>query len=269
LRELVYSHNCKQIVRILAIVPASAIAACKIRVKWPVVAILLYSSLAVVVFMPLVFVIACWFGQPDNIDPSDVPEFLRLLYTRAWPFWLFSGILIICQMTLLIMSVRVVKEKLKPQKGVWMTAIAAAALFAILFLGIVLSISAAIWGDNIPDMIGWFSLVFIMGNWLIWTWVFRCFARNRDARSYTRRLMKWLLRGSILELLIAVPSHIIVRQKDVCCAHGLTAAGLATGLAIMLISFGPGIYFLYAERILSKKANLTETNESDIADESQ
>ena len=65
--------------------------------------------------------------------------------------------------------------------------------------------------------------------------------------------MKWLLRGTILELLIAVPSHIIVRHRDFCCAHGITAAGIATGLAVMLISFGPGIYYLYAERIQSKK----------------
>ena len=68
--------------------------------------------------------------------------------------------------------------------------------------------------------------------------------------------MKWLLRGTIVELLIAIPSHVIARHKDVCCADGVTAIGIATGLTVMLISFGPGIYFLYAKRIESKKTRV-------------
>ena len=136
-----------------------------------------------------------------------------------------------------------------------MTAIAAGVLFAIVVLGIVWSVVVAICGDDAIENMAFLSaLIFLLGNWLVWSCIFRAFARNTDPHSYIQRLMKWLLRGTILELLVAVPSHIIVRQKDVCCAHGVTAAGIATGLAIMLTSFGPGIYFLYAERIESKKA---------------
>jgi hypothetical protein len=158
---------------------------------------------------------------------------------------------------LLIIPVKIVKQRPKPQRGLWITAIAAAALFAIVILGIVWSIVAAISGDYaIEDIVLLLASIFLLINWIIWSCIFRTFARNTDPHSYIRRLMKWLLRGTILELLIAVPSHVIVRHKDVCCAHGVTAAGIATGLAIMLISFGPGIYFLYAERIESKKPKL-------------
>ena len=169
-------------------------------------------------------------------------------------FLIFCAILIISQALLLIIPVRIVKHRPKPQRGLWLTAIAAGALFAIVVLGIVWSIAAAIFGDDsIEDKIALFALIFLLVNWIVWSCIFRSFARNADPQCYFRRLMKWLLRGTILELLVAVPSHIIVRHKDICCADCITAAGIATGLAVMLISFGPGIYFLYSERIESKK----------------
>jgi hypothetical protein len=64
-----------------------------------------------------------------------------------------------------------------------------------------------------------------------------------------RRLTAWLLRGSILELLVAVPAHVIVRQREDCCAPAATFWGLATGLTVMLMSFGPGVFFLFAARM--------------------
>jgi hypothetical protein len=95
-------------------------------------------------------------------------------------------------------------------------------------------------------------------NWIGWSVVFCLFSRSMEPESFIRRLMRWLIGGSILELLIAVPSHIIVRHREVCCAHGLTAAGLTTGLAVIFFAFGPGLYFLYADRIRSKQPDLPE-----------
>jgi len=62
-----------------------------------------------------------------------------------------------------------------------------------------------------------------------------------------------LLRGSILELLVAVPSHIIVRQRNECCAPIVTFWGIVTGISVMLLSFGPGVLFLFAARVRRKK----------------
>jgi hypothetical protein len=56
------------------------------------------------------------------------------------------------------------------------------------------------------------------------------------------------LRGSILELLVAVPSHIVVRHRNDCCAPIGTFWGIVTGISIMLLSFGPGVFFLFVER---------------------
>ena len=57
-----------------------------------------------------------------------------------------------------------------------------------------------------------------------------------------------MLRGSILELLIAVPTHIAARNRDYCCAGFMTFVGLTFGISVMLFSYGPAVFFLYVER---------------------
>src|SRR6266853_972214 len=84
--------------------------------------------------------------------------------------------------------------------------------------------------------------------WLVWAMVFYLFARGDDSNSLVKRTTRWLLRGSILELLVAVPSHIIVRNRNDCCAPMGTFWGITTGLSIMLLCFGPGVFFLFVER---------------------
>ena len=63
------------------------------------------------------------------------------------------------------------------------------------------------------------------------------------------RLTRWLLRGSILELLVAVPSHVVSRSRGDCCAPMGTFWGIVTGLSVMLLAFGPGVYFLFVARM--------------------
>ena len=204
-----------------------------------------------------------WLGNADGWALDEIPDFFLTLYGEFWPFWIFCAIVILSEAFLLMIPIRIVKHRPRPQRGLWATAIAAGMLFAIVVLGIIWSIFAAIFGDlSIESIVLLLALVFLLVNWVVWSCIFRAFARNTDPGSYLRRLMKWLLRGTILELLVAVPSHVIVRHKDVCCAHGVTALGIATGLAVMLISFGPGIYYLYAERIESKKSKIENSKPS-------
>jgi hypothetical protein len=224
------------------------------RKRWPVITVLLYALWVSAVFTPVIFCLVYGFGHPETLDSGELANSFRYLYGEFWPFWIYCAVLIVSQMLLLIIPIGIVKHRPKPRRGLWLTAIAAGALFAIVMLGIVWSVFVAIFGDD--SLEGWvflLALIFLLVNWIAWSFIFRAFARNAKPHSYIRRLLKWLLRGTILELLVAVPSHIIVRHKDVCCADSITAAGIATGLAVMLISFGPGIYFLYAERIKSKK----------------
>jgi len=90
-------------------------------------------------------------------------------------------------------------------------------------------------------------MVFGAALWLFWGILFYFYFRNSSA--VVTRLVSWLLRGSVLELLIAVPCHIIVRRRNLCSAPVVTSFGIATGLAIMLLSFGPSVLFLYKKRL--------------------
>jgi len=62
------------------------------------------------------------------------------------------------------------------------------------------------------------------------------------------RQCRCLLKGSVLELLIAVPTHIVARYRDYCCAGFMTFIGLTMGVSVMLFAYGPAVFFLFAER---------------------
>ncbi|MCU0787347.1 MAG: hypothetical protein MUC91_04040, partial [Verrucomicrobia bacterium] len=94
--------------------------------------------------------------------------------------------------------------------------------------------------DDIQAVLGSLNLILIF--WVFWGLLFWRFARADAPAGMFQRCLNWLLRGSILELLIAVPSHIIVRRRGDCCAPGATFLGIVTGVAVMLLCFGPGVF---------------------------
>lgn len=241
---------------------AGVIFARRARTRWPLVTVLLYGVFFILLVLPFLWAVFVWFGDGDaGIDDwTELPEMYGILYGEmaAWPLWIVFATLFLTQVCLLIIPVRTAHERPKPRRGIWLTAIAAALLYTVLLFGVIVSILSAIFGDNWPDCTVLLLWIILPANWLLWMVVFRLFANNRGPISYIHRIVKWLMRGSILELLIAVPSHIIVRHKNVCCAHLTTAAGIAAGLAVMFFAFGPGLYYLYRERINRKKPDASK-----------
>ncbi len=207
--------------------------------KWAFVTILLYICLVVIVFVPVVGWLA-FLGETD-IDISEV--------YMAWQFWLFCGIITAIQALMLLFPVKIAAQAPKPQRLIWVPVVTATLLFSILVLGVVWSILMAIWGDDVlDDHFFWAGFAFVIVCWSVWLVVFYRFYRHVEARTLFRRITTWLIRGSIVELLVAVPSHIIVRRREECSAPGFTYFGIAAGLVIMAIAFGPGLFFLFRQR---------------------
>jgi len=257
-----------QILSILAVILIGGLLVRLVRkapVKWPFVTIMLYGILFIFFLMPFLFLVFLTAGRTEgtffDTHLSDWGQFYTDLFTfpefGVWIVWLLILAMLAVQASLLIIPVRISHGRPRPQRGIWLTAVSAGLLYTVLLFFAVLSIMAAVFADALPEPLFWILVCILPVSWAVWAVVFGLTGRSMTPDSFIRRLMQRLIAGSILELLIAVPSHIIVRHRDVCCAHGLTAAGITAGLAVIFFAFGPGLYFLYADRIRSRRPNLS------------
>jgi len=109
------------------------------------------------------------------------------------------------------------------------------------------------------DVGDWFeyTLWTIMGlSWLAWSIIF--FLKYRDTERYRtmKGLISRMITGSLLELLAAIPSHLIVSRRPGCFVGMMTAAGIAGGIMVILWAFGPGVILLFLHQ--KRKAELAQ-----------
>ena len=169
---------------------------------------------------------------------------------RDWFFWVPAGSLMVGQALLLFLSVDTSQKRLKPRAHILVSISVAALLTALLASGVILSLGFAIRGDKFggsffdeaENILGFWAVL-----WILWGIVFYFYFRNSSAVANS--IISWLLKGSVLELLIAVPCHVIVRRRQDCSAPIATSFGIATGIAIMLLSFGPSVLLLSKKRL--------------------
>lgn len=87
--------------------------------------------------------------------------------------------------------------------------------------------------------------IFIVIFWILWTIVFFISYKGINKFEAMRKLINFLLAGSLLELLAVIPSHIIDIKRGGCFVGMFTSVGISAGLMVMLWTFGPGIIFLF------------------------
>lgn len=226
--------------------------------------------------------------QESHWQPSVSVESLREIY-QVPGYWIGLGVMLTCQAALFFVPVKLPERRWKSRRHLLVPTITTAFLIANLCFAGVLAIACGIFGDEAGKPLGWMvekastlggkipgvsqllaglggnretvlffmhvlGIIFLL--WILWGTVFYRFARRTDPDSLTQHCVRWLLRGSILELLVAVPSHVIVRQRTDCCAPIGSFWGIATGLAVMLLAFGPGAFFLFLERIQRRQPRL-------------
>jgi len=212
--------------------------------RWAIVTVVLYIVLITVLFTPL----ALWLVDRACGEDTSLTDVLYLHV--QWQMWLAAAIILLAQLLMLIFPVRQYSDNPVPQRAIWVPLLTTGILLLVLMLGLTASIIAAIWGDHGDDAIYYiWILILIVGSWAIWAIVFYCFGRATDLPAFAQRLSKWLVRGSIAELLVAVPCHVIVRHRNDCCAPGLTFMGMAAGIVVMAIAFGPAVLLLVDARL--------------------
>ena len=205
--------------------------------RWGIVITAFYAVIVIVLLGPgLAFL--------TDRPLGEVSDF----YT-AWVLWLWVLFLVGGEALLLFLSVDTSHRRLRPRRHILYSVLTGALLYALLSAGAVWSIDAALFGDDAITVSSsdWGIVATWAGLWIAWGWVFWLYLRHRS--DAVDRVLSWLLKGSVLELLVAVPCHVLVRQRDECSAPALTGFGIVTGVAVMLLSFGPGVLFLYRRRL--------------------
>jgi hypothetical protein len=178
------------------------------------------------------------------------PEFVD---TGLFGFLVGWGILLVGgQALLLFLSVDSTWRRLKPRLHVAISAALTGFLFTLLAVAGIFSLAMAFGEDSLEWTLGGIAapvwiLILWAGSWAAWGSVF--YRSCRGGSLTLDRAVSWLLKGSVLELLIAVPAHVIVRSRGDCSAPILTSWGIVTGIAIMLMCFGPGVLALYKKRL--------------------
>lgn len=206
--------------------------------KWGILITAFYALILVILIIPGLLVMSGVRSWSTILD----------IYSHRFP-WVCIGILIGGQTALLLVSVDTSWKRLKPRQHIGVSIATVALLSGILIFAAVSSLFAAVYGDGPSN--GYQFLMWWFGLWLLWGVVFFLYVGRLS--QWVNRAAGWLIKGSVLELLIAVSCHVIVRHREDCCAPALTSFGIAAGIAIMLLSFGPSVLFLYKKRMQQYK----------------
>ncbi len=260
--------------------------------RWAVLTVLLYGVVQALLTIPVVFVLSLGKSEQGTIT-ALMPLAGVLGWYKEWNYWVWLGVMLAGQALLLFVPVAFAERRLPARRRLWVPMLTASFLLANILFGAMLSIACAGFGDRPFDALEWLGEKIFenplwshptqqldqpaSGNvsiwcgitstivllWIIWGVVFYRYARADDPAVLTKRATRWLLRGSILELLVAVPSHIVVRHRNDCCAPIGTFWGIVTGISIMLLSFGPGVFFLFVERCQRLRSQTAQPAQAD------
>ncbi|MBU6301870.1 MAG: hypothetical protein KGS60_09980 [Verrucomicrobia bacterium] len=191
------------------------------------------------------------------------------------PLFLTWTALLLAAQGVLLIRIRPARDRPKARRKVRPALIATAFCLGLLSIGLVVSLSMAGTGDQAMEGLGasanfvarafpghnadaWFIGIvffgFIGGMWAVWWMLIGKATKETAPESLPARLLTWILAGSVLELLVAVPCHILCRRREECCAPVLTFWGMAMGWALLLLSLGPAVGLLVERRIARKKA---------------
>lgn len=159
--------------------------------------------------------------------------------------WAIAGTLVVCAVGMLFVPVRVASRRPMTRRALWVPVAASAGFAAVLMGGAALAVAE--WRRFDDNQI-WLALGTVPVVWLVWCVVFGVMSSNRLPQAVATRLHRWVLAGSVLELLVAVPTHVVVRRREECCAGVMTGMGICIGVVVMLLAFGPSVGFLYYRR---------------------
>jgi len=212
--------------------------------RWPLVIAIIYAAIFLSLTVPFTILAFYPMGAPFGESARDIVN----AYMASWGYWLWLVIMVISQFALLSMPVAVEFKRPVATRPLYLTVLASSLLLGVLAGGVLLAVGEIITNDALYEPMWYTSLALFLLSWFFWASVFRRWSEIMESKAFIDRQIRYLFAGSVLELLVAVPAHVIARSKDYCCAGYATFVGMALGFSVMIISFGPGIFYLYRAR---------------------
>jgi hypothetical protein len=213
--------------------------------NWHIIVAVLYGLILVAMLLPLT--IACFHPVSETMGHESLGK-LALEMFIYWPYWLWLVVMVISQAALLAVPVNLANKRPITKKILMQPVVASALMMGLLVAGFVLSAGEMIAGDALNEVVWCVSLAALLLSWAFWMRLFRRWSEDLEPENFIERQCRLLFKGSVLELLIAVPTHIVARCRDYCCAGAGTFTGIIMGVSVMLFSFGPGVFYLYLKR---------------------
>lgn len=202
--------------------------------------VLLYACLLIVLSVPVLL----GFFYPA----ARFSEVLHIF--SAWQYWVWIALMLLCETALLLVPVKVANRRPISRCMIYFPVVASAFLMGCLLLGLICSV-AEFFQKYPPFKESWQEWSALGASallWIAWAIIFSHVAKSETPRDILTQQCRHLIKGSVLSLLVAVPTHIVARHRDYCCAGAGTFVGIVFGLSVLLLSFGPGIFFLYLGR---------------------
>ena len=122
--------------------------------------------------------------------------------------------------------------------------IGAATMMTLLVTGLLAALTELLYLDKL-NLSEWTFWGVVAVSWIVWTVLLWQHVAPRPRYAVLARLTSYLLAGSLAELLVTVPSHIIVRRRPGCFVGMATMFGILAGVCVMFFSFGPVIFLLF------------------------
>jgi len=208
---------------------------------WAWIVILLYAAILSGVALALA-----------ALAVEDVPGQAIGVIVVSW-----VAVMAACQAGLLLVPVRVhTRRPVTKRHLFWPAAVAILSCIAMavgMFLAAWETIAHSHLEGGRSEQILFYAGLGIGTIWIVWAFLFGFYTGGRQPATFMSRTAKFLVAGSILELLVAVPTHVIARARDYCCAGWLTVWGLGLGASVMLFAFGPGALALFVRRYQAVK----------------
>ncbi|MDD5348311.1 MAG: hypothetical protein PHT59_06845 [Candidatus Omnitrophica bacterium] len=216
--------------------------------RWAWVVVLLYAAVIILFTIPVL--VAAFYDPQLQTDFSLKGLSDAACSTAsAWGYWAGLLVLLAAQFVLLLVPVKVAGARPVSRRFVFFPIIAGAMLFGLLVTGLALCTYETVTKSGVPTVLfTWLIAGIFVASWAVWSVIFWRWSKRSQPRTFIERQCRVLFAGSILQLLVAVPAHLIARLRNYCCAGFSTFMGLTFGIAVMLMSFGPAVYFLFVER---------------------